>query len=168
MIFWKSLATLTVGFVVWHVHKNSAVEWVWPSDIGRGWEVWSGEEFVSVAENLQWKVLLIIIRFENFVTNVSASRNTHLVYWVRRQQWSLVKVTPRSGRSIRRKLSESLLLNTSTMETSSKCSSSCFLTGAETYNKILKKSEKNQWNMYLVTDQAMNFARRSSSSKWVN
>lgn len=53
------------------------------------------------------------------LTSVSASKNTHLVYCVRVQQWSLVKVTPSSGRRSQVRWALSLLSNTSTTTTSS-------------------------------------------------
>ena len=54
------------------------------------------------------------------LTIVSASRKTHLVYWTKRQQCNLVKVTPNSGLSIKDKLTLSLLSSRETSTTSSK------------------------------------------------
>lgn len=51
------------------------------------------------------------------LTSVSASRNTHLRYWVRVQQWSLVKVTPSSGRPSQDRCAWSPLSSTSTTRT---------------------------------------------------
>lgn len=53
------------------------------------------------------------------LTSVSASRKTHLLYWVRVQQWILVKVMPSSGRPSMNRLGWSSLSIMSTMTTSS-------------------------------------------------
>lgn len=58
------------------------------------------------------------------LTNISASRKTHFVYWVSVQQWNFVKVTPSSGRFIRVKWAESPESRTSTVTTAlNTCSS---------------------------------------------
>lgn len=62
-----------------------------------------------------------------FLTSVSASMNTHLLYCVRVQQCSLVKVTPRSGRFIRARWAASPDSMTSTTHTSSKMARSASL-----------------------------------------
>lgn len=59
------------------------------------------------------------------LTNISASRKTHFVYWVSVQQCNFVKVTPNSGRFMRAKWAESPESRTSTVTTLlNTCSSS--------------------------------------------
>jgi len=54
-----------------------------------------------------------------WLTNVSASKNTHFENWVSFQQWSLVKVIPSSGRVRSAKLASSFESRTFTCETTS-------------------------------------------------
>lgn len=75
----------------------------------------SVEHFSSV-----WKVVNPT-HPSNQLTRVSASRKTHLLYWVRVQQWSLVKVMPSSGRrSMDRRSWSSLSITSTTMTLSNK------------------------------------------------
>lgn len=67
------------------------------------------------------------------LTSVSASMKTHLEYCVRVQQWSLVKVTPRSGLFIMARCAVSPLSSTSTTLTSSKI---LFSTDLKIHNTI--------------------------------
>lgn len=66
------------------------------------------------------------VSYLKILTRVSASMKTPLVYCVILQQWSLVKVTPRSGRAKRDRLAASWLSKTSTTVTlSNNCASWC-------------------------------------------
>lgn len=58
-------------------------------------------------------------------TNVSASKNTHFSYWVKRQQCSLVKVMPNSGRESNAKLAASF--ESSTLTSCTRLNTDCNL-----------------------------------------
>ena len=61
------------------------------------------------------------------LTKVSASRKTHLEYWVNFQQFIFVNVIPSSGLSKRAKFAASLLSKASTSMTASNVSDSSAL-----------------------------------------
>lgn len=92
------------------------------------------------------------------LTSVSASRKTHLLYWVRVQQWILVKVMPSSGRPSMNRLGWSSLSIMSTMMTSS----NTLLKESLMRHKVwrVRSSYKHfihvSWNLELTDRQSQN------------
>ncbi len=117
------------------------------------------------------KTITITYNFEHLVfsshlycqvlTSVSASKNTHFLYCVRVQQWSLVKVTPSSGRRSQVRWALSLLSNTSITTTSSNTSSRANLGKCIKINEAKKsKTIQDRWE---ATENKINVALKTTA-----